>query len=658
LFLRMGLRPLCFQKSPAMFDFVRKHTKIMMGLMFLLIIPAFILVGGEESFRRFNEGGEVVAKVAGQEIKQGDWDAAHRNEVQRIMASQPSIDPKLLDSPEARYATLENLVQQRVLAAAADKFHLATSDSRLARSLQDDPTIASLRNSDGSLDMVRYHQLLAAQNMTPATFEAQVRTDLSQRQVVAGVAGTAFSAGAEADVALNALFEKREVQVALFKTVDFSAKVNPTDAELEAWYKDHPALFQAQEQATIEYAVLDLDAVKKGIQPVEADLKTYFKENADRLAGKEERRASHILINAPKAASVADRKAARTKAEELLAQVQKTPASFAEVAKKNSQDIGSAANGGDLDYFGRGAMVKPFEDVAFALKKGDISSIVESDFGYHIIQLTDIRAPKQRSFEEMRPELEADVRNQQAPAKFAEAADAFTNGVYEQADSLKPIAERLKLNIQTAALSRTPVPGAQGVLANTKFVNAIFSSDSIEKKRNTEAVETAPNQLVSGRITQYTAAHTLPFADVKDQVRVRVVAARATELAKKEGEEKLAAWKANPGSATLSVPMVVSRENAQQQPMQVVNAVLRADLASLPVWVGADLGAQGYAIAKINKLVPRDALVEALLKQGREQYSQGWAGAESRAYYNTLKERFKVKINVAKPVAKTVVDAG
>ena len=630
----------------------------MMGLMFLLIIPAFILVGGNESFKRFNEGGSTVAKVAGQDIKQTDWDNAHRNEVQRIMAAQPGTDPKLLDSPEARYATLENLVQQRVLAAAAEKFHLATSDSRLARSLQEDPTIATLRNPDGSLDIARYSQLLAAQNMTPAMFEARVRTDLSQRQVVAGVAGTAFSSGAEADVALNALFEKREVQVALFKTADFTAKVNPTDAELEAWYKDHPALFQAPEQATIEYVVLDLDALKKGIQTNEQDLKTYFKENADRLAGKEERRASHILVNAPKDAPADERKQSRAKAEELLALVTKTPASFAEVAKKNSQDTGSAVNGGDLDYFGRGAMVKPFEDAAFALKKGDISGIVESDFGFHIIQLTDIRSPKQRSFEEMRPELEADLKTQQAPAKFAEAADAFTNGVYEQADSLKPIADRLKLSVQTASLSRTPAPGAKGVLANAKFLNAIFSSDSIEKKRNTEAVETAPSQLVSGRITQYTPAHTLPMAEVKDQVRVKVVGARATALAKKEGLEKLAAWKASPNTAVLSAPLMVSRENAQQQPAQVVDAALRADLVSLPAWIGTDLGEQGYAVAKINKLVPRDVPAEAQLKQGRAQYSQGWAGAESRAYYNTLKERFKVKINVAKPLPKASSDVG
>jgi peptidyl-prolyl cis-trans isomerase D len=638
-----------------MFDFVRKHSKIMMGLMFLLIIPAFVVVGGREGFRRYNEGGDTVAKVAGHDIKQADWDAAHQREVQRLMASRPNLDPKLLDSPEARYATLENLVQERVLAAAAEKFRLVTSDSRLARSLQEDSAIASLRKPDGSLDMDRYRQLLAAQGMSPEMFESRVRSDLSQRQVVSGLANTAFASGAEADVLLNAFFEKRELQVALFKTADFSSKVSPSDADLDAWYKDHAALYQAPEQAQVEYLLLDLDAVKKNIVPNEQDLQTYYKENADRLSGKEERRASHILINAPKDAAAEDRKKARAKAEELLALVKKSPATFADVAKKNSQDTGSAVKGGDLDYFARGAMVKPFEEAAFALKKGDISDIVESDFGFHIIQLTDIRAPKQRSFEEMRPELEAELKSQLAQKKFAELADIFTNSVYEQSDSLKPIAEKLKIEMKTASLGRTPGPDAKGVLANAKFLNAIFSADSIEKKHNTEAIDIGASQLVSGRITQYSAAHTLPFADVKDRARVRLVAARASELAKKEGADKLAAWKANPNVAVgLSAPVLVSRENSEQQLPMVVNAAMRVDLASLPAWAGVDLGEQGYAVVRVNKRVAREAPAADNVAQGREQYVQGWAAAEGYAYYQTLKEMFKVKINVPKPQLKTV----
>jgi peptidyl-prolyl cis-trans isomerase D len=638
-----------------MFDFVRKHTKVMMGVMFLLIIPSFVLFG-IQGYEGMNEGGAVVAKVAGQEIKQLEWDNAHRNEVQRVLAQSPGIDPKMLDSAEARYATLEKIVRDRVLAAAAEKSHLVTSDTRLARSLEADPSIASLRKPDGTLDVERYRQLVGAQGMTPEMFEARVRSDLSSRQVVNGVIGTSFATPAGADVALNAFLERREVQVAMFKSVDLAAKVKLTDAELEAWYKDHASQFQAPEQATIEYVVLDQDSVKKSIVPNEQDLKTYYEQNASKLAGQEERRASHILIASPKSAAADERQKARAKATELLAEVRKAPASFVEVAKKNSQDPGSASNGGDLDFFTRGAMVRPFEDAAFGMKVGDISDVVESDFGYHIIKLTDIRAPKQRTFEEMRPELETELKNQQAARKFAETADTFTNGVYEQAESLKPIADRLKLTVQTAVVPRQPAPGAKGVLANAKFLDALFSKDAIEKKRNTEAVETAPSQLVAGRVTQHTPARTLPFAEVKEQVRRTFTATRAAELARKEGETRLAAWKADPAAATtLPAAVVLSRENTQQQPPQVVDAALRADPTALPAWSGVDLGEQGYAVVKVNKVLAREAGKEEVQKQGREQYAQAWASAENTAYYNLLKERFKVKIDVPQPSFKSAV---
>lgn len=632
-----------------MFDFVRKHMRVMQFLLFLLIFPSFVLVG-INGYNRLKEKGETVAKVDGQEIAQGDWDAAHKLEVDRLRQSMPTLDAKLLDSPAARYATLERLVRDRVLAAAAAKSKLVTSDTHLARELQQNEMIAALRGPDGKLDMVRYRQLVGAQGMTPEMFEASVRADLSARQVLAGMGGTSFATPTQANLSLNAYFEKREVQVAPFAAADYASRVKPTDAELEAFYKNNAALFQAPEQASIEYLVLDLDTVKKTLTVNDQDLKTYYEQNAGRLSGQEERRASHILIAAPKAAPPAEREKARAKATELLAAVKKSPDSFAEMAKKNSQDPGSAANGGDLDFFARGAMTKPFEEAAFALKKGEISGLVETEFGYHIIMVTDVKAPKQRSFEEMKPEIEADLKKQQAQRKFAEAADTFSNGVYEQADSLKPVADRLKLEIRTASkVTRTPVPGAGGALANPKFLNALFSPDSTQKKRNTEAVEIASNTLVAGRVTQYTPARTLPFGEVRDRVQQRVVSARAAELAKKEGMEKLAAWKANPAGAALPTAVAVSRQESQKQPQAVVEAALRADPAALPVLVGVDLGEQGYAVIKVNKVLPREKPPEDVAKQERQQYAQWWASAENLAYYNLLKERFKVQIDVPKP---------
>ncbi len=637
-----------------MFDFIRKHTKITMGLLFLLIVPSFVLLGMSDHNKSAGST-VVVARVDGQDISQSDWDSAHRVEVDRLRQSMPGLDIKLLDSPEARYATLERLVRDRVMAAAAAKAHLGTSDQRLAGELQANPQIAALRKPDGSLDMDRYRQLLAAQGMSPEMFEARVRDELATRQVMTGVAATGFAPAGVADTTLNAYFQKRELQLARFTPADFAAKLSPTDEDLDTFYQANQALFKSPEQASVEYAVLDTDAVSKTIAVSESDLKTYYEQNLQRLSGPEERRASHILINAPKTAPAAEREAAKAKAAALLAALRKSPDAFADLARKNSQDTGSAAKGGDLDFFQRGAMVKPFEDVAFTLKKGEISDLVETDFGFHIIRVTDVKTPKQPTFEQLRPTLEAELKKQQVQKKFAEAAEVFTNAVYEQSESLKPVADRLKLEIRSAAnVSRNPPADAKGPLANAKLLAALFSADSIEKKRNTEAVEVGPNQLAAARIAQYTPERTLPLAEVKDQVRAGWVAARSAEEAQKAGAAKLAEFKAAPATATLPESQAVSRADSKGLPGPVVDAALRADPAALPALVGVSLGKQGYVIVKVAKVLPRDARDETVTRQERAQYGQWWTAAESLAYYKLLQERFKVDIKVPRPATLDV----
>ncbi len=637
-----------------MFDFVRKYNKILQFILLLLIVPSFVLFG-VESYLRMSDKDKAVAEVDGKDIRQGEWDAAHKAETDRMRQQMPTLDVKFFDSPEARYATLERLVRDRVIAAAAQKGHLAVSDDALARELQRIPAIAALRGPDGKLDVARYKQILAQQGYSPEGFEAQLRADLATRQVLAGVGATGLPAAALARSAFDAYFEKREVQVARFDAAAFAAKVQPTDAEIEAFYQANPKRFLAPEQANIEYLVLDLESIKKGVTVSEADLKTYYEQNSAQTAGKEERRASHILIAADKSAPAEQRAAARKKADDLLAQLKAKPESFADLARKNSQDPGSATKGGDLDFFARGAMVKPFEEAAFALKKGETSAVVESDFGFHIIRLTDIKQPKVKTFDEMRPALEAQLRQQQAQRKFAESADAFSNAVYEQADGLKAVAERFKLELRTApSVRREPAPGAdaKGPLANPKFLGALFSPDSVEKKRNTEAVEFGPGQLVSGRIAEYQAARTRPLAEVKDQVKASLQSTRGLEQARKAGAEQLAAWKAQPASASLPAAVLVSRQQPAGQARQVVEAALKALVAGdAPTFVGADLGDAGYAVVKVAKVIARTEPDAAAAKAEAQQYAQWWTQAETLAYYNLLKDRMKVQIKVPTPAA-------
>ncbi len=626
-----------------MFEFVRKHTKILQFVLFLLIFPSFVLFG-VEGYSRMNDRGPVVAKVDGADIRQSEWDAAHKAEADRLREQLPMLDAKLLDTPEARQSTLERIIRDKVIAAAARDARMVVTDERLLAVLQQDPNLATFRRPDGSIDVERLKQALARRGMTPQMYDEQVRTDLVRRQVLTGISASVVPAAAPTQVALGAYFEKREIQVARFDAADYAAKVTPTDADIEAYYKANPQQFQAPEQASIEYLVLDIESIKKGITVNEADLKTYYDQNVARTAGQEERRASHILIAAPKDAPAAERAAAKTRAEQLLATLGQSPGSFAELARKHSKD-GSAAKGGDLDYLARGATVKPFEDALFALKKGETSGVVETEFGFHIIRLTDIKTPRQRSFEEVRPGLEAQMKQQQAQRKFAETADAFSNAVYEQADSLKGVAERFKLELRMASgVQRAPAAGASPVLANPKFLAALFSADSLEKKRNSEAVEIAPGQMVAGRVTEHVPARTRPLEEVKAQVRERVKAARGAELAKKAGADQLAAWKAEPASAKLPAAVVVSREDAARQPRPAVEAALRADPSALPALLGVDMGDAGYAVVRVVKSIPRAVPAEAVARQERQQYAQWWSQAEALAYYNLLKDRHKVKV--------------
>ena len=397
------------------------------------------------------------------------------------------------------------------------------------------------------------------QGMTPEMYENRVRADLSSRQVVNGVMGSSFAPAALSGVALEAYYQQREAQWTVFKPADFAARLKPTDEELRQHYQQHVARYQTPESVDIEYLMLDLATAQKGVVLNEADVRTYFEQNQARLQAKEERRASHILFAVDAKAPQAERDKVRAQAQQVLAELKKAPQRFAELARQHSKDPGSAAKGGDLDFFARGAMVKAFEEAAFSLNKGQISDLVETEFGYHILQITDIRQPKQASFESQRASLEAELRRQQAQRKFAELAEQFTNLVYEQSDSLQPAADRLKLEVHKMnGLTRQSALAAP--LNNPKLLAAVFSADALEKKRNTEALEVGPSQLVAARVVHHVPAAALPYDKVQDNVRQSWLTQAALAAARQAGQEKLTQWKASADGAVLGKAEVLSRQ--------------------------------------------------------------------------------------------------
>ncbi len=641
-----------------MFDFIRSHIRVLFFAVIVLIVPSFVFFG-VEGYGQFNDpAGLAVAEVGGQKITRAEWDAAHRRQTEQMRRQMPNLEAAFFDSPEVKRETLDGMVRERVLLTAAHSAHFSISDDRLQREVMAIPQLAALRGPDGSIDVAAYKALIAAQGLTTEGFEANMRQDLVLRQVLAGVTNSVAPAGAAGRTALDALLQQREVQILRFDSKDQVAGLKASDAELAAYHKAHEAQFRAAEQASIEYAVLDLDTLNAGISVTDDDLRKYYGENVSRYTAAEERRASHILINVAKDAPAAERSQGKAKAEGLLAELRKNPAAFAELAKKNSGDTASAERGGDLDFFSRGAMVKPFEDAAFAMKPGEISNLVATDFGFHIIRLDGVRGGQSKPFEGVRAEIEVEVKKQLAQKKYADAAEQFTNTAYEQSDSLQPLFDKLKLKKQTATVQRTPAAGAAGALASVKLLGAVFGNDVLKNKRNTEAVEVGPNQLAAARVVQHHPARVLPLAEVLPRVRERVIAEQSATAARQLGEAKLAALRGGSDATALPAAVVFSRASAQTQPRALVDAVLGADATKLPLWLGVDLGEAGYAVIRLLAVKP--PMPESPeLTQLLPRYAQAWGAAEAQAYYNALKARYKVEIKAdAVPAAPAAAIPG
>jgi len=416
---------------------------------------------------------------------------------------------------------------------------------------------------------------------------------------------------------------------------------------IEKYYAQNLKRFEVAEQARVEYVVLSLEGLLAQVKPGDGEVIAWYEGHQDRYQQAEERRASHILILA---SGDMDREKARAKAEEVLKEVQKSPARFAELARQHSQDPGSAEKGGDLGFFGRGMMVKPFEDSVFGLRENELSGLVQSEFGYHIIRLTEIKPGKLRSLADARSEIEDELRRQAASRQFAEAAETFSNMVYEQPDSLQPAAEKFKLKIQQSGwLPRSPSPemlAGLGQLGNQKVLASVFSEESLKKKRNTEAVEVAPNTLLAARVVEYRPATTQPMAAVKTEIEALLKAEEEAALARAAGESKLRELQQGAEDKLAWAPLRnVSRQDARQLPVASLKAIFRADVRRLPAYVGADLGGGGYALYKITAVSHPEKVDDNRRKALQGEYSTILGQEDFAAYLAGLRLRYKIDIN-------------
>ncbi|MDP3210712.1 SurA N-terminal domain-containing protein [Methylotenera sp.] len=622
-----------------MLDSIRSVAKGWVGKAILALITIPFALFGIDSYLSDAGNNVAIAKVDGSEITVQAYSNAMQN-LRTRMQNEGKVDQAQLDSPEVKAMVLDQLINEQLLEKEIQQANYKISDAHLATYITAMPSF----QKDGKFSQELYDELLQQNRYTPKKFEAEIRATLLSQQAQDGIAKLGFISTARADKTLKLLNQKRLVTVSELKTKDFLDQVKVDPAEVKAYYEKHKDKLRDPEQVKIEFLLLSASSLVPGIKVDDADVKRYYDENAAKFQGNEQRRASHILIGFGVNATPEQKQEAKDKAQTLLATIKKNPKSFEELAIKNSQDPGSATKGGDLGSFGRGAMVKPFEEAAFSMKVNEVSDLVESEFGYHIIKLTEISG-QSSDFESLKPQIKGELIFQKAQAEFVEKAESFSNSVYEQSDSLAPTAKAFGGQVQLSGwMSRED---AAKFFKSDKIVGLIFAQESLKERRNTEAVEVSPNNLVSARVLEYKPSAAKTFDAVRAGIEDLLKLEAAAKLAVTKGEAALKTLRAGGNVDSLDwIPEVmVDRKNAQGLTQLAMTQVFKTDVTKLPAYSGLADSKLGYMIVKVVEVDTSSIADAESVSTAKAELNQVLSDEYLAAYKQSLREKVKVTVN-------------
>ena len=624
-----------------MFEAVRS-SRIFVQIVLAVIILTFAFFGIESYLGGIGNDG-TVATVGETTIGPAEFENALRRQQDQIREQTGGqVELAQLNSPAIREAVLEGLVNQRLLALYASESRLSVSVGQLQQ------IIGSIDEFkvDGEFSRNRYEQVLRSQGLSEPAFEAQLRRDAAFQQVTTALGNGALAPMRTAKALLAMQVEQRSVALGQISADALLEGLEVSDGEIAEYYEQNKASFELPARVKAAYVVLDREQFAKRVKPTEEQVREWYDGHPERYRQPEERQARHILIELAADASDADVEAATAKANKILEELRADDGkNFAEVAKAQSQDPGSAAQGGDLGYFGRGAMLKPFEEAVFSLTEGQISDVVRTDFGLHIIQLTGIHPEKVKPFEDVKTLIETELREQGANTRFAEAAETFSNVVYEQPDGLEPAADEFELEIQTSDWMNADGT-YEGPFASQKLLKALFNADSLERKLNTEAVDLGNGRLAAARIVDYKAPEIQALEAVREPIAALLKERTASELAEKKGQEAVAALREGSEDAVeLAEPVTLTRRSSEVA-LDVLRGIFTLETGTLPAFGGVRGSDGNFHVFRVDSVTkPEIADGDERLAAIRGQYERLLAERDLKAFLAELRRKYGVEVN-------------
>lgn len=614
----------------------------------VLIVISFGLWGIEGYFSNRASTNDV-AKVDGVPISKSAFDERYKQEMDRIRQMMgKDFNPQLLQSAKFKDQILEGLISYQILINETRRLGLAVTDADVVRFIQNLPVFSG----DKGFSKTRYVQILSQQGLTPAKFESQVREELAVRQLEQSLSSVPLTTSQEVGDLYALSEESRKAQVAILPAQRFLKEVAVTPAEEEQYYKAHQAEFKLPERVKVNYVILSPEQFAGKVNVSDSELQAAYDKDKAKFTVPEQRKARHILIPVPQNASAAEVKKAQAQADSIEKQLQ-AGANFAELAKKYSGDPGSASQGGELGFFSRGMMVKPFEDAVFSMKPGQISPPIRTPFGFHIIQLEDIKPEHVKSFDEVKPELEADIRKQKADQAYNAAVEKFKDMLFtQQKQGLEPIAKEFGLSVQESGWLMSGQPG-QGPFANPAVESAAFSPKVLQGD-NSEALDLPGGGLIGMHLVAHEPAKQQSLAEAKDAVDNALKQQKADALAKSNAQALLKAvqsgqdlMQAAQAKGFQAQEITFSRRNAEQMPPEVVQGIFKAPTPA-PGKVSTGLsdlpgGAVVYAVESVAR--PAPASMPPAVRQQISDFLQSQRGNEVfRSYLHALRAKADIKV--------------
>lgn len=615
----------------------------------LLIIVPFALFGINEYFE--TDSNVYVAKVNDVSIPEFEYRRIYLGERafrQSLVGDDP--DSPFMNEASIQRSALDRIVNTELMSQAAIENGFDVGDQLLVNAI----AVKEEFQTDGKFDQVLYNDLLARNNLTPAEFEANVRRELMASQFVSGVMDLAIVTDAELDALLRVQEQTRDVghlilKAEALKTTGDEARTFSED-EIKKHYDENISRFEVPEQVSLEYVEISASDLLDSVEVDEEVLRELYEDRLDSFGLPEERHARHILINVDEGADEAATAAARSKAEGLLAQLREGEP-FEALAKAHSDDAGSAMDGGDLGYFGRGVMVPAFDEVVFNMQKGEVSELVKSPFGFHIIKLEGLREGSTKSFAEVRADLELTYREQQAEDVLFDRLEVLNNITYENPDSLDAAADQMGLTIKSSEFF--DMHSGQGIASDANVRKVAFSSE-VMAGNNSEPLQIGENHMTVIRIKEHRALSHRPLDEVRDDVIALLRDHTAKSEAATLGDALLNQLKAGGEAGVVAAEHGVEwiKNEALKRKDSTLNRELLNAAFSMPrppegevKWHGLELMNGDYAVIALYQVTEGDpATIDAATRESlKSSLLRSRSQSEGAYLVDSLKSQAKIQ---------------